>query len=208
MAKQQKIIAWAKLKFNPKPPERSKRNPEWAPQHYASAVVEGYDGDDAKAGLYFGIGVYSYLQAGDTVMVEWNQNSGKWKFAGQQTPELTAMLNERQSANPELLERLEGEGEEEVQAAVPAVPNAPRPSTPAPKDGAIVPSPGGAVTKQRELVASNYQEIRLDPDVAEFVDVFLQLQRALPGAEAREVFSTARGLVMERGKNARNESES
>jgi len=203
-------IAWAKLKYNPKPPERSRNYPDGMPQHYATAVVDGYDGEDAKAGLYFAMGVYSYLQVGDLVMVEWNRNTGKWKFAKQQTPELLAMLNERQAANPELLEKLgfrSASSSPTPSTPTPSAPSGPRPSSPIPKEGAIVPSPGGAVMQQRELVATGYREMNLDPDVQEFLDVFQQLREALPGADPRELFTTARGLVMERGKNARSDHD-
>lgn len=204
-------IAWAKLKYNPKPPERSRNYPDGMPQHYATAVVDGYDGEDAKAGLYFAMGVYSYLQVGDVVMVEWNRSTGKWKFAKQQTPELLAMLNERQAANPELLTQLGASGSPMPSVPTPSAPapSAPKTSSPTPKPGAIAPVQRGAmVVQSQELVATGYEAMGLDPDVSEFIDVFRQLQEALPGADMREIFTTARGLVMERGKNARNDSES
>ena len=180
-------MAWATLKYDPKPPEPSRTNPEWGPRHYASATVDGYQESEAR--LYFAPGVLSALQKGDTVLVEWDK--GKWKMAKQQTPELIATLQVRQANAP----------------SSPASPAAPAPTT---QNGSSPQSTQSsqaqasqAQVKRQSLMGEGWQHLNLEADVKEVCSIVNQLHQAIPGFSAQDLRSMAIAIHMERGRCTR-----
>lgn len=174
-------IAWATLKYDPKPPEPSRNNPEWGPRHYASATVDGYQESEAR--LYFAPGVLSALQKGDTVLVEWDK--GKWKMAKQQTPELIAMLQVRQANAP----------------SAPAPPAAPAPTTQPAQASQVQVSQ--AQVKRQVVMGEGWQHLNLEADVKEVCSIVNQLHQAIPGFSAQDLRSMAIAIHMERGRCTR-----
>ena len=85
-------IQWATLKYNPTEAKPSKAHPDWAPQH--SSVAALTDGTEQR--IYFAEGPLSALRKNDQVMLEYSK--GRWRLAKTQTPELTALLEQRQQA--------------------------------------------------------------------------------------------------------------
>jgi hypothetical protein len=177
-------IAWATLKYDPKPPEPSRNNPEWGTRHFASAQVDGYEAPNNEARLYFAPGVLSALQKDDTVLVEWDK--GKWKMAKQQTPELIATLQQRQPTTP-------------------SAPQTPAAIAPTAQSGespqAVQPSQGQV--KRQVVMGEGWQHLNLEADVKEVCSIVNQLHGAIPGFSVQDLRSMAIAIHMERGRCTR-----
>lgn len=88
-------VQWATLKYSPTEAKPSQKNPDWAPQH--SALVTLGNGEETR--IYFAQGEFSYLEKNDQVMVAWDK--GRWRLGKTQTPDLMAVLAQRQQQRPQ-----------------------------------------------------------------------------------------------------------